>query len=37
MAIAIFDLGPAQPSELEADLAEVMPVIESFEFRAPPP
>lgn len=37
MAIAIFDLGPAQPSQLEADLVEVMPIIESFEFRSPTP
>jgi hypothetical protein len=37
MAVAIFDLGPSTPSQLEADLAEVMPIIESFEFHSPPP
>jgi hypothetical protein len=37
MAVAIFDLGPSQPSQLEADLGEVMPIIESFEFHPPTP
>jgi hypothetical protein len=37
MAVAIFSLGPAQRSEFEERMAEVMPVIESFEFRAPAP
>jgi hypothetical protein len=37
MAISIFDLGPSTPSQLEADLADVMPIIESFEFQSPPP
>jgi hypothetical protein len=37
MAIAIFDLGPSTPAQLQADLAEVMPIIASFEFRSSTP
>jgi hypothetical protein len=37
MAVAISDIGPAQPSQFEAHMAEVMPVVESFEFHPPTP
>jgi hypothetical protein len=37
LAIAISDIGPAQPSQFEAHMAEVMPVVESFEFHPPTP
>ena len=37
MAVAIFDVGTSQPSIFEAHLAEVMPIVESFAFRPPPP
>jgi hypothetical protein len=37
LAIGISDIGPAQPSLFEAHMAEVMPVVESFEFRPPTP
>lgn len=33
MAIAIFDVGPAQPSAFQVDVAAVMPIIESFKFQ----
>ena len=33
MAVAIFSGGPSQPSELEVQVREAMPVIESFEFQ----
>ena len=37
MAVAIFSGGPPQPSELEVQVREAMPVIESFEFHPPVP
>jgi hypothetical protein len=37
MAIVIFDLEPTQPAQFEAHVAEVMPIIESFEFHPPTP
>ncbi len=37
MAIGISDIGPAQPALFDAHMAEVMPVVESFEFRPPTP
>jgi hypothetical protein len=37
MAVAIFSGGRSQPSELEAQASEAMPVIESFEFHPPVP
>jgi hypothetical protein len=37
LAIAIFEPEPSQPSVFEAHAAEVMPIIESFEFAAPTP
>jgi hypothetical protein len=37
MAVAIFTGGPSQPSELEVQVREAMPVIESFEFHPPVP
>jgi len=37
MAVAIFNVEPSQPSEFEKQVAEVMPVIESFEFHPPMP
>ena len=35
MAIAVFDAGPSQPSQLEEEVAGAMPIIESFEFHPP--
>jgi hypothetical protein len=37
MAVAIFDIGTSQPSLFDEHVAEVMPIIESFEFHSPPP
>jgi hypothetical protein len=37
MAIAITDIGPAQPDLFDAHMAEVMPVVESFDLRPPTP
>jgi hypothetical protein len=37
LAIAIFEVEPSQPSVFEAHVAEVMPIIESFEFHPPTP
>jgi hypothetical protein len=37
MAIVVFGPEPSQPSAFEKQVAEVMPIIESFEFRAPMP
>lgn len=37
MAIAIYDVGASEPSVFEAHLAEVMRVVESFEFQPPTP
>jgi hypothetical protein len=37
MAVAIYGGGPAQPAKLEEQVADAMPVIESFEFHAPTP
>ena len=37
MAVAVFSGGPSQPSELEVQVGEAMPVIESFEFHPPVP
>lgn len=36
-AIAIYSGGPSEPSQLEEQVAEVMPIIESVEFHAPMP
>ena len=33
MAVAIFDVGPIQPSPFEEQVASVMPIIESFQFQ----
>jgi hypothetical protein len=37
MAIAIFEIEPTERSMFEAHVAEVMPIIESFEFHPPTP
>jgi len=37
MAVAVFDAGPSQPSQLDEQVAGAMPVIESFEFHPPTP
>jgi hypothetical protein len=37
MAVAIFEIEPSQPSVFEAHVAEVMPIVESFEFHPPTP
>jgi hypothetical protein len=37
IAIAVFSGGPLQPSELGEQVADAMPVIESFEFHPPTP
>jgi hypothetical protein len=37
MAIAVFDAGPSEPSQLEEQVAGAMPIIESFEFHPPTP
>jgi hypothetical protein len=37
MAVAIFSGEPSQPSALEEQVGEAMPVIESFEFHPPVP
>ena len=37
MAVAVFSGGPSQPSELEVQVPEAKPVIESFEFHPPVP
>lgn len=37
MAIVIFSIEPSQPALFEAQVAEVMPIIESFEFHPPMP
>jgi hypothetical protein len=37
MAVVTFGIGPLPPSEFEKQLAEVMPIIESFEFHPPTP
>jgi len=37
MAVAVFSGGPSQPSQFEEQVAEAMPVIESFEFHPPMP
>ena len=37
MAIGIFDLGPSEPAQFDEQVAEAMPVIESFEFHPPTP
>ena len=37
MAIVIFEVEPSEPSVFQAHAAEVMPVVESFEFRTSTP
>jgi hypothetical protein len=37
MAVVIFGIDPSQASPFEAHVAEVMPIIESFEFHPPTP
>jgi hypothetical protein len=37
LAVAVFDIDPSERSVFEAHAADVMPIIESFEFRAPAP
>jgi hypothetical protein len=37
MAVAIFEIEPSQSSVFEAHVAEVMPIVESFEFHPPTP
>ena len=37
LVVAIYALGPSQPSALGEQLADVMPVVESFEFHPPSP
>ena len=37
MAIVVFSPEPSQPSAFEDQAADAMPIIESFEFRAPTP
>jgi hypothetical protein len=37
MAVAIFDIEPSRQAEFEAHLAQVMPIVESFELHPPTP
>jgi hypothetical protein len=37
MGVAIYGGGPSEPSPLEKQVTEAMPVIESFEFHPPAP
>jgi hypothetical protein len=37
MAVAVFDAGPSQLSQLDEQVAGAMPIIESFEFHPPTP
>jgi hypothetical protein len=37
IAVVIFNLEPSQPIQFQKQVAEVMPIIESFEFHPPTP
>jgi hypothetical protein len=37
IAVVVFDLGPVQTQQFEADVAEAMPIIESFDLHPSKP